>query len=68
MLRGLTVEGSAPIAAGTALAAPAKGVVTSSVTDGELTRALAYLHRSGWEPGATLQIDGRTATVHELPW
>jgi len=68
MLRGLAIEGRAPIAAGTALTAPAKGQITSSVADGEFTHALAYLHRSGWEPGQTIQIDGRAATVHELPW
>lgn len=67
-LRGLTVEGTAPIAAGTALAAPAKGAVTSAIADGDTTRALAYLHRSCWEPGGTVEVDGRRATVHELPW
>ena len=67
-LRGLTVEGAAPIAAGTALAAPAKGAVTSAIADGDATRALAYLHRSCWEPGGTLEVDGRRAIVHELPW
>lgn len=68
MLRGLAIEGAAPIASGAALAAPAKGVVTSSIADGEVTRALAYLHRSCWEPGGTVEIDGRKAVVHELPW
>ncbi|HET9627544.1 MAG TPA: hypothetical protein VFP84_39580 [Kofleriaceae bacterium] len=67
-LRGLTIAGAAPIAAGTALAAPAKGQVTSSIADGDTTRALAYLHRTCWEPGATLEVDGRPATVFELPW
>jgi len=68
MLRGLTIEGREPIAAGTALTPPARGQITSSIADGEFTRALAYLHRSGWEPGQTIQIEGRPATVHELPW
>jgi folate-binding protein YgfZ len=67
-LRGLTIEGTAPIAAGTALTAPAKGTVTSSIVDGASLRALAYLHRTSWEPGTTVDLDGRTATVHELPW
>lgn len=67
-LRGLQIEGTAPIAAGTALAAPAKGSVTSSIADGDATRALAYLHRSCWEPGGSVEVDGRRATVHELPW
>ncbi|HET7506695.1 MAG TPA: hypothetical protein VFK02_36995 [Kofleriaceae bacterium] len=67
-LRGLTVEGTEPIAAGTPLAAPAKGHVTSAIGDGASTRALAYLHRSCWEPGGTVEVSGRKATVHELPW
>ena len=68
MLRGLAIEGPAPIAAGTALAAPGKGTVTSSIADGDITRALAYLHRTCWDPGGTVEVDGRKATVHELPW
>lgn len=67
-LRGLVIEGAAPIAAGTALAAPAKGAVTSSIAVGDATHALAYLHRTCWEPGSTVEVDGRKATVHELPW
>jgi len=67
-LRGLAIEGTAPVAPGTALAAPAKGVVTSSVADGDGLRALGYLHRTCWEPGGTVEVDGRKATVYELPW
>lgn len=68
MLRGLTIEGAAPVAGGTALAAPAKGTVTSSVVDGDVARALAFLHRTSWEPGSTVEVDGRKAQVFELPW
>jgi len=68
MLRGLAIEGSAPIAGGTALVAPAKGHVTSSIADGEITRALAFLHRTCWEPGGTVEVEGRKAQVYELPW
>jgi len=67
-LRGLTIEGTAPIAPGAALTAPAKGTVTSSIVDGDSTRALGFLHRTCAEPGGTVQIDGRSATVFELPW
>jgi folate-binding protein YgfZ len=67
-LRGLTIAGAAPIAAGTALTAPAKGVITSAIADGDTTRALAYLHRTCWEPGTTIDVGGRPATVFELPW
>jgi len=68
MLRGLAIEGTAPIAPGTALTAPAKGSVTSSIADGDSTRALGFLHRTCWEPGGIVEVDGRKATVHELPW
>ncbi|HEX2688957.1 MAG TPA: hypothetical protein VHN14_20180 [Kofleriaceae bacterium] len=68
MLRGLLIEGTAPVASGTALTAPGKGNVTSSIADGDSIRALAYLHRTSWQPGTTVEVLGRTATVHELPW
>jgi len=67
-LRGLSIEGTAPIASGTAFTAPAKGTVTSSIVDGDTTRALAFLHRTCWDPGGTVEVDGRKATVYELPW
>jgi len=68
-LRGLAIEGSAPIAPGTALAAPAKGQVTSSIADGGGgLLALGFLHRTCWDPGTALEVDGRRAVVHELPW
>jgi folate-binding protein YgfZ len=67
-LRGLRIEGEAPIAPGQKLDAPAKGEVTSSIADGGAVRALAYLHRTCWEPGGTVTVAGRRATVHELPW
>lgn len=71
VLRGITVEGSAPIAPGTPVKHPAKdnaGTVTSAIADGDVTRALAYLHRTCWEPGGTVEIAGRAGTVYELPW
>ena len=70
MLRGITLEGAAPIA-NPAVKHPAKdnaGSVTSAVADGDSTRALAYLHRTCWDPGGTVEIDGRKGTVFELPW
>lgn len=69
-LRGLAIDGADPIAPGTKLDAPAKGTVTSAIADagGGAQLALAYLHRTSWEPGAVLAIGGRRATVHELPW
>lgn len=70
-LRGLRIEGADPVAPGTQIKHPAKdnaGAVTSSVVEGELTLALGYLHRTAWDVGAIVDIGGRKATVHELPW
>jgi folate-binding protein YgfZ len=70
-LRGLRIEGSDAIAAQATIKHPAKdnaGVVTSSVVDGDAVLALGYLHRSAWDIGGTVEIAGRKATVHELPW
>lgn len=71
-LRGLVVEGDAPIAAGAAIRHANKdnaGTVTSAVAGGDgTTLALGYLHRTVWDVGGTVTIDGRTATVRELPW
>ncbi len=65
-LRGLTIAGADPVPAGTEVAP--KGVITSAVADGDTTRALAYLHRTCWEPGGTVTVAGRNAKVFELPW
>ena len=70
MLRGITLEGAAPIGS-PGVKHPAKdnaGTVTSFVADGDTTRALAYLHRTCWDPGGTVEVDGRKGTVFELPW
>lgn len=71
MLRGITVEGAEPIATGAQVKHPAKdnaGVVTSSVADGATTRVLAYVHRTCWDPGGSVEIAGRPGTIHEIPW
>ena len=70
-LRGLVIEGGEPIAPGTQVKHPAKenaGGITSAIADGDTTLALAYLHRTCWEPGGTVEIAGRPALVRELPW
>lgn len=71
-LRALHVDGDAPIAPGAVVKHTSKdnaGAVTSSVGDGAgRTLALAYLHRTTWEPGGTVEVAGRSAVVHELPW
>ena len=72
ILRGLVVDGAGSLAHGATIAHPTKsnaGVVTSSVDGGDgTTLALGYLHRTCWDVGGTVEIDGRRATVHELPW
>ena len=71
-LRGLVVEGDAPLAKGAQIKHAAKdkaGEITSAVAAGDgTTIALGYLHRTVWDVGGTVEIDGRKATVRELPW
>ena len=69
-LRGFVIEGATPLAAAAAIRHAAKdpaGIVTSSIADGATTLALGYLHRTCWEPGGEVTIDGRRGVVHELP-
>ncbi|MBX3159924.1 MAG: hypothetical protein KF773_28405 [Deltaproteobacteria bacterium] len=71
-LRLLVVDGADPLAAKAPVAHPAKdnaGVVTSSALaeDGSSVLALAYLHRTTWDPGGTVTVAGRPARVLELP-
>jgi folate-binding protein YgfZ len=72
VLRGLVIDGDGAVAKGAAIKHAAKdkaGEVTSSVAGGDgTTLALGYLHRTVWDVGGTVEIDGRKATVHELPW
>jgi folate-binding protein YgfZ len=72
LLRGFVIEGSEPLPAHAPIKHPAKdhaGEVTSQVLgDAGTTLALGYLHRSAWEPGSIVEIAGRRATVHELPF
>jgi folate-binding protein YgfZ len=71
VLRGLQIDGTAPIAHGAVIAHPARpqaGAITSAIADGDVTLALGYLHRTCWEVGGTVSVDGRAALVRELPW
>ncbi|MEJ7600116.1 MAG: hypothetical protein WKG01_19565 [Kofleriaceae bacterium] len=71
LLRGFAIEGNAPVASGAGIKHAQKdnaGAVTSSFADGDGVIALGYLHRTVWDPGGVVEIDGRRATVHELPW
>lgn len=69
-LRGISIAGTGPLGS-VELKAGALGKVgevTSHVVEGDATIGLAYVHRKAWEPGVTFEVDGRVATVHELPW
>jgi len=69
-LRGFVIDGIEPVAAGTSIDHPAKsgaGKITSAITAGDSTLAIGYLHRTAWDPGATVTIAGRSAIVHALP-
>jgi folate-binding protein YgfZ len=72
MLRGLAVEGDALVAPGARVVHPQRenaGVVTSAVVSPDFgSIALAYLHRTVWEPGGQVTVDGRPARVVELPF
>jgi aminomethyltransferase len=76
-LVGLYVDGLAPLARGAKLSAasrPEAGVVTSSVYSPRLHRtlALAYVHRTLWDPGTELTVHDaageRAARVTTLPF
>jgi len=72
VLRGLLIDGDGPVAAGAAVGhreRAAAGAVTSSVVSPRLGAiAMAYLHRSVWEVGGTVEVEGRPARVSDLPF
>jgi tRNA-modifying protein YgfZ len=71
-LRGFVIEGDAPLPSGTAIKHANKdkaGEITSSIAAGDgTTIALGYLHRTVWDVGGTVTVEGRSGTVRELPW
>ncbi|HUJ58499.1 MAG TPA: hypothetical protein VLX92_08405 [Kofleriaceae bacterium] len=71
-LRGLVIDGAAPVARGAAIRHPARdhaGDVTSAIGAGDgTTIALGYLHRTCWEAGGAVEVAGRRAVVKDLPW
>jgi folate-binding protein YgfZ len=71
-LRGLRVRGDAAPAIGAKVVHPARpdaGQVTSAALSPRLGPiALAYLHRTAWDLGAEVQVDGMPATVVEIPF
>jgi folate-binding protein YgfZ len=70
-LRGIVLDASAPAPAnGAAIKHASKdnaGVITSAIVDGARTFALGYVHRTCWEPGNSVEVDGRPGVIHELP-
>ena len=70
-LRALVIEGDGPVEAGAPVAHASRdkaGSVTSSVVSprhGAI--AMAYLHRTVWDPGGEVTVAGRRAVVRELP-
>jgi folate-binding protein YgfZ len=70
-LRGLQIAGHGTVPHGAVVVHPSKadaGHVTSSVVAPRGPIAMAYLHRTAWQPGAEVTVDGRAATVIELPF
>jgi folate-binding protein YgfZ len=71
-LRGLRIQGEGPVAAGAAVSHAERadaGTITSAVvspTFGSI--ALAYIHRSAFEPGTEVTVAGRPAILVELPF
>ena len=71
-LRGLRFDEGGAATRGAVVVHPAKpkaGPVTSSVVSPRLGAiALAMLHRTAWTPGDRVEVEGRPATVVELPF
>lgn len=72
VLRGLRVTGAPAVSRGAVVRHPERpqaGAVTSAVVSPRLgSIALAYLHRTVWAPGGEVEVEGRPATVIELPF
>jgi folate-binding protein YgfZ len=76
MLRGLRIDGPAPVEPGAAILhddgahAPREvGAVTSAALSPDFgSIALAYIHRSAFEPGTEVTVAGRRAILVELPF
>ncbi|WP_428264322.1 YgfZ/GcvT domain-containing protein [Haliangium sp.] len=71
-LRGLRVDGPGPVATGATVVHPDRadaGQVTSSVVSPRFGAiALAFVHRSVFEPGTQVSVDGRQARLVALPF
>jgi tRNA-modifying protein YgfZ len=72
VLRGLRLEGAEVPGAGAGVSHPERknaGVVTSAARSPDFgSIALAYLHRTVWDPGNRVTVGDRPAAVVELPF
>ena len=71
-LVGLVISGDGAVARGAKIAAAGRedaGSVTSAVVDAARgSIALGYVHKSAWDPGSEVTVDGRPARVSALPF
>jgi tRNA-modifying protein YgfZ len=71
-LRGLRIEGDAAVERGAVVKHASRdkaGTVTSAVVSPAFgSIAMAYLHRTVWDVGGEVEVDGRRARVVELPF
>jgi folate-binding protein YgfZ len=71
LLRGLRIDGPAPVEPGATITHHGRdvGAVTSAAVSPDFgSIALAYVHRSAFEPGTEVTVAGRRALVVELPF
>ncbi|HUQ03245.1 MAG TPA: glycine cleavage T C-terminal barrel domain-containing protein [Kofleriaceae bacterium] len=72
VLRGLRLDGDGAVDRGTVVKHASRdkaGTVTSAAVSPRFgSIAMAYLHRTVWDVGGEVEVDGRTARVVELPF
>ena len=72
MLRGLRIENDLPAEVGASVEHPSRsqaGIVTSAAISPDFgSIALAYLHRTVWNPGDRVTVGGAEAEIVELPF
>ena len=71
LLRGLRIDGQGPVEPGAPITHDGRevGAVTSAALSPDFgSIALAYIHRSAFEPGTEVAVAGRRARLVELPF
>jgi folate-binding protein YgfZ len=71
LLRGLRIDGAGAVPPGAAITHEGRevGAVTSAAVSPDFgSVALAYIHRSAYEPGTEVTVAGRRARLVELPF